>query len=98
MCVCARVCVLKKFYSFYIAIVVGIVSGHGHTVEECHRNQLDKSKLALYKPLLSLKQTLKQLSTGNKTEHFMYKGRCDVHLSKTSWPVLHTYKQMALDC
>ena len=46
---------LKKFYSFYMAVVFGIISRHylsidvGHTVES---NLI--SKLVLYKPLLSI--------------------------------------------
>ena len=32
--------------------IVGIVSRHDLTIEACHRNQPNKSKQALYKPLL----------------------------------------------
>ena len=36
-CMHACVCVLKKFCSFYMAIVVGIASRCGLTVGACHR-------------------------------------------------------------
>ena len=82
-----HVCVLKKFYSFYTAIVGGIVSRCGLTVEVCHRNQPNKNKLVLYKPLLSLKQSFKTAECNSKTERFIYKSGCDVYLSKKSWLV-----------
>ena len=41
---------LNKFYSFYMAVIVGITSMHGLIIKTCHRNQPNKSKLALYKP------------------------------------------------
>ena len=43
---------LNKFYSFYMTAIVGIVSRHGLAVEAHHRNQPNKSKLVLHKPLL----------------------------------------------
>ena len=45
---------LNKIYSFYMAAVVIIDDGRGLTVEVCHINQPNKSKLSLYKPLLPL--------------------------------------------
>ena len=39
--------------------VDGIISRHGFIIEACHRNQPNKSKLALYKPFLTLKQSFK---------------------------------------
>ena len=45
---------LNKFYSFYNAAVVVIDSGHSLRIEVHHRNQPNKSKIVLYKPLLSL--------------------------------------------
>ena len=45
---------LNKFYSFYMAAVVVIDDGHGLTVEAHRTNQRNKSKLSLYKLLLSL--------------------------------------------
>ena len=51
---------LNKFYSFYMENVVGIVSKRGLTIEACIcRSQPNKSKLALYKLLLSLQQSFK---------------------------------------
>ena len=44
----------------------------------CHRNQPNKSKLALYNLLLSVEQLIKQLSMSNKTEHFSYSSGCDM--------------------
>ena len=38
---------LNKFYSFYMAAVVDIVSRCGLGIDAHHRNQPDKSKLAL---------------------------------------------------
>ena len=45
---------LKKFYRSYMAAVVGIASMHGLKIDGHRRNQPNKSKLALYKPLLLL--------------------------------------------
>ena len=45
---------LNKYYSFCMAAIVGIVSRRGLRIEACHRNQPNKSKIALYKPLLRL--------------------------------------------
>ena len=45
---------LNKFYGFYMAAVVGIISRHGHSIDVHHRNLPNKSKLTLYKLLLSL--------------------------------------------
>ena len=41
---------LNKFNRFYMAAVVGMVSRHDITIEAHHRNQPNKSKLALCKP------------------------------------------------
>ena len=54
-----------------MAARVGIISRHGLTIEACHRNQLNKSKLVLL-------QSFKQVYISNKTEHFSYRGRCGV--------------------
>ena len=62
-----------------MAAIVGIVSWRGLRIEACHRNQPNKSKLALYKPLLYFCSDLKQLYISNKMERFSYKGGCDVH-------------------
>ena len=60
-----------------MAAIVGIISRRGLTIEVCCRNQPNKSKLALYKPLLHFYSHLKQLYINNKTEHFSYKGGCN---------------------
>ena len=44
----------NKFYSFYMAAVVIISSGCSLRIKVCRRNQPNKSKLVLCKPLLSL--------------------------------------------
>ena len=57
-----------------MAAIVDIVSRRGLRIEARHRNQPNKSKLALYKPLLHLYSHLKQPYISNKTERFSYKG------------------------
>ena len=52
---------LNKFYNFYMTAIVTIISRCGLTIEACHSNQSNKSKLALYKPLLHCNRHLKQL-------------------------------------
>ena len=59
--------------------IVGIVSWCGLRIEARRRNQTNKSKLALYKPLLCLYSHLKQPPISNKTKRFSYKGGCGVH-------------------
>ena len=45
----------ESFYSIIImAAIVGVISRRGYYIDVCHRKQLNKSKLALYKPLLLL--------------------------------------------
>ena len=61
-----------------MAAIVSIVSRHGLRIESHHRNQPNKSKLVLYKPLLRLYSHLKQLYISNKMKHFSYKGVCGV--------------------
>ena len=61
-----------------MAAIVGIISRRGLRIEARHRNQPNKSKLALYKPLIRLCSHLKQLSISNKTKRFSYKGGCGV--------------------
>ena len=56
--------------------IVSINSKHGLRIEVSRRNQPNKSKLAMYKPLLHLYSHLKQLYISNKIECFSYKGRC----------------------
>ena len=62
-----------------MAAIVGIVSRHGLKIEARRRNQTNKSKLALYKPLLCLYSHLKQPPISNKMKRFSYKGGCGVH-------------------
>ena len=66
VCVCMCVCVftpnliwapynwLNKLYSFYMAAVFIINSGHGLIIEVHHRNQPYKTKTSLCKLLISL--------------------------------------------
>ena len=61
-----------------MAAIVDIVSRRGLRIEAHRRNQPNKSKLALYKPLLRLYSHLKQLYVSNKTKRFSYKGRLGV--------------------
>ena len=61
-----------------MAAIVDIVSRHGLRIEARRRNQPNKSKLALYKPLLRLYSHLKQPYISNKTKRFSYKGGCGV--------------------
>ena len=69
---------LNEFYSFYVTAIVGIDSRHGLRIETHHRNQPNKSKLALYEPLLYFYSHLKQLYISKKMECFSYKGGCGV--------------------
>ena len=50
---------LNKFYSFCMTATIRIVIRHGLTFESSHRNQPNRSKLALYKLLLYLYSKLK---------------------------------------
>ena len=49
----------NKFYSFFMAAIVGISSGHGCQTVVHRRNQPIKSKPALYRPLLHFHSHLK---------------------------------------
>ena len=57
-----------------MAAIVGIISRCGLRIEVRRRNQPNKSKLALYKPLLRLYSHLKQPPISNKAKRFNYKG------------------------
>ena len=70
---------LNKFYNFGMVATVRIVSRCGLTIEACHRNQPNKRKLALYKPLLHLYSNIKQLYISNNIKCFSYKGGCGIH-------------------
>ena len=62
-----------------MAAIVSIISRHSLTIEVRHRKHPNKSKLALYKPLLHYYNHLKQLYISKKMEHFSYKGGCGIH-------------------
>ena len=62
-----------------MAAIVGIVSRRGLSIEAYRRNQPNKSKLVLYKPLLRSYSHLKQPYISNKMKRFSYKGGCGVH-------------------
>ena len=51
--------------------IVSIISTHGLRIEVRCRNQPNKSKLVLYKPLLHLYSHLTQLYISNKTKRFI---------------------------
>ena len=70
---------LNKYYSFCMTAIVGIVSRRGLTIEACRRNQANKSKLVLYKPLLCLYSHLKQPYISNRTKRFSFKGGRGMH-------------------
>ena len=68
---------LNKFYSFCVAALVGIISRCALAIEACCSNQPNKSKLALFKPLIHFYIYLKQLNISNKKgQHFSYKDGC----------------------
>ena len=43
---------LNRFHSFCMAAIISIISRRGPTIKACCRNQPNKNKLVLYKPLL----------------------------------------------
>ena len=55
---------LNKGYSFYMAAVVVISGGCGFTIEACHINQPNKSKLSLYSVTFTLTLLLNKLQDG----------------------------------
>ena len=61
-----------------MAAIVGIISRGGLRIEARRRNQPNKSKLALYKPLLCLYSHIKQPPISSKTKRLRYKGVCGV--------------------
>ena len=69
---------LNKFYHFYMAAVVSIISRCGFRIESHFRIQPNKSKPVMYKPWIHFSSHLKQLQKSNKMEWFSYKGGCDV--------------------
>ena len=69
---------LNKFISFYIAAVVGVISGYGLSIDTCCGNPPNGSKLALYKLLICFNSHLKHTYVSKKTEYSGYKGGCGV--------------------
>ena len=67
---------LNKFYSVYVVAVVGIISRRGLSIDEHHKNHLNKYTLALYKPSIHFNSSLKWLYISSKTEYFNYRGEC----------------------
>ena len=65
-----------KFYSFYMAAVVSIVSRCDFRIKAYHRNQPNKSKLELCKLWIYFNSHLNNLNLSNKMEHFSCKGVC----------------------
>ena len=63
---------LNKFYNFYMAAVVSIVSRCDLKTEVYCKSQSNKTKLVLY-CYFHFKSHLKQLYTSNKMEYFGYK-------------------------
>ena len=62
-----------------MAAMVGIGSRCGLTIEVHHKTQPNKSKIALYKPLLHVYSDLKKQYTSRKTERFSYGDGCGIH-------------------
>ena len=58
---------LNKFKSFYVAVVVSIVSRHDISIDACRETQSNKRKLALYMLSIHFKSSLKWLYISSKT-------------------------------
>ena len=67
---------LNKFYSFCMPAIVCIDNRRGLRIEARRRTPPNKSKLALYKPLVYFYG--QQLYISNKTEHFSDNNGCGV--------------------
>ena len=65
-----------------MAAIVDIFSRRGLRFGARHRNQPNKSKLVLYKPLPRLYSHLNQPYISNKAKRFSYKGGRGVHVSR----------------
>ena len=70
---------VEQTLQVFMAAVISIVSRYGLINDPHHRNQPNKSKLALCKPLLLLQQSF---YISNKMEHFNYKSKCGVCVCK----------------
>ena len=53
---------LSKFYSFYEATVIGIVSRHGLTIDACRGNQPNKGELAVLNVLIRIRRILLEIN------------------------------------
>ena len=66
-----------------MAVVVSCKSSeHGQRNEARHRKPSNKTKITLYKSLISLQVPFKKLYISNNTEGWSYEGGCDVRLLK----------------
>ena len=63
-----------------MTIAVCIVSRSGLRIGVYLRNQPNKTKLALYKLLISLYESFKQLYMSEKIEHGSYEEGCGMHV------------------
>ena len=70
---------LNKFYNFYLAAVVSIISMCGLSINVHHKNQPNKHKLELFKSSIHFNSSLKRLYISSKIEYFSYKGGCDMY-------------------
>ena len=59
--------------------MAAVVVIYGLRAKAHHIKQPNKSKLSLYKPLLSFNIPLIWLYTSNKKEHFNYKSGCSMY-------------------
>ena len=69
---------LHKSYSFYVAVLVSIITKHGLSIDAHRQNQPSKHKLSLYKPSIQFNSILKWLYISSKMEYFNYEGGCSV--------------------
>ena len=75
---------LNKFYNFYIAAVVSIISIHGFIIEACHRNEPNKSKVSLQ--TFHFNSQLKKLYISDKMGEVSY-----LNYEYRYWLVAKTY-------
>ena len=74
---------LNKSYSFYMAVLVIIGGRRGLRIEASRRTNLIRvsyhCKILYFHFNMPFKQLYTSCKTSCKTEHFSYKGGCDVH-------------------
>ena len=63
---------LNKFYNFLMAAIVSIIIRSGLRIKMHHKNQRNKTKMILYRPLFHIKGHLNQLHISNKLEYFSF--------------------------